>query len=161
MFFTISNVFLIFSTAEYLIIYVSQINVTPKEKKTQSSKVENVKQNKDFHISLAPFQPQTRISMETTINIPTECFLHIKNPGSRSLNVSTIMIEFLYSRKLDFSGCVPLFPSPSFLFLISSRALNQGVQRLGKLWKTQEMSEFNSKSENFPKFEKKKFNNFL
>lgn len=64
-----------------------QVNVTPKEKKTESSRVD-VKPIKDFHITLAPFQPQTRISLETPVNSQTECFLHVKNTGNRSLNVN-------------------------------------------------------------------------
>ncbi|XP_043476721.1 abnormal spindle-like microcephaly-associated protein homolog [Leptopilina heterotoma] len=64
-----------------------QVNVTPKEKKTESSRVD-VKPIKDFHITLAPFQPQTRISMETPVNSQIECFLHVNNTGNRSLNVN-------------------------------------------------------------------------
>lgn len=73
-----------------------QVNVTPKEKKTESSRVD-VKPIKDFHITLAPFQPQTRISLETPVNSQTECFLHVKNTGNRSLNVSTR--NFLFKTK--------------------------------------------------------------
>ena len=36
---------------------------------------------------LAPFQPATRIELETNVNTSAECYLDIKNTGDKTLNV--------------------------------------------------------------------------
>lgn len=40
-----------------------------------------------YSMLLAPFQPATRIELETKININTECHLDVRNIGDRTLNV--------------------------------------------------------------------------
>lgn len=54
-----------------------QINVTPKSKKDTKSFQCN---NNELHFTLVlgPFQPQTRITMETFVNTTVQCYLDVK-----------------------------------------------------------------------------------
>ncbi|KAJ8681161.1 hypothetical protein QAD02_016948 [Eretmocerus hayati] len=61
-----------------------QINVTPKEKKAAARPIRSPLVT-NYDLLLAPFQPPTRIKLETKINVPIECKLTIKNSNERSL----------------------------------------------------------------------------
>lgn len=47
---------------------------------------------------LAPFQPATRIELETNVNTSTECYLDIKNTGDKTLNVRRILTLLLIEK---------------------------------------------------------------
>lgn len=40
-----------------------------------------------YYVLLAPFQPATRIELETKINISIECHLDVRNTGDKTLKV--------------------------------------------------------------------------
>lgn len=64
-----------------------QINVTPKSKKDTKSFQCN---NNELHFTLVlgPFQPQTRITMETFVNTTVQCYLDVKNITDKDLIVT-------------------------------------------------------------------------
>ncbi|OXU30298.1 hypothetical protein TSAR_016715 [Trichomalopsis sarcophagae] len=64
-----------------------QINITPKEKKVAEPMIRAPVIN-EYSLVLAPFQPPTRIKLDTKINTRVECTLHIKNSNNRSLTAS-------------------------------------------------------------------------
>lgn len=61
------------------------MNITPKEK---AAAVVEADPETKFSLSLAPFQPQTHVRIETELYTTAKCYLSLKNPSNRSLNVS-------------------------------------------------------------------------
>jgi len=50
--------------------------------------VEKLSMNKlHYSVLLAPFQPATRIELETKINTNVECYLDVRNTSDKTLNV--------------------------------------------------------------------------
>ncbi|KAF7997710.1 hypothetical protein HCN44_008883 [Aphidius gifuensis] len=62
-----------------------QINVTPEARKPQKLSTDH--SEPQSVLVLAPFQPQTHINLETTVNSSASTTLLIKNPGNRQLDV--------------------------------------------------------------------------
>ncbi|XP_012254838.2 protein abnormal spindle [Athalia rosae] len=60
-----------------------EVNITPKQKEEP---VERDPQTR-LNLVLAPFQPQTRIHIEATLNTTAYFYLNLRNLGSRPLNV--------------------------------------------------------------------------
>jgi len=52
-----------------------------------ASEVEKPSMDKHYSMLLAPFQPATRIELETKINTSVECYLDVRNTGDKTLNV--------------------------------------------------------------------------
>ncbi|XP_043275285.1 protein abnormal spindle [Venturia canescens] len=69
-----------------------QVNVTPKEKKPpkirEGNNKEKVEVRQEYELTLAPFQPQTRLNLESTVNNTVKCSLKVKNPSNRNLEVT-------------------------------------------------------------------------
>ncbi|XP_014235635.1 abnormal spindle-like microcephaly-associated protein homolog [Trichogramma pretiosum] len=65
-----------------------QINVTPKEKKAAEPVCKVVSSSNKYSLLLAPFQPQTKIKLDTKVNTDVKCILALKNSNNRPLNVS-------------------------------------------------------------------------
>ncbi|XP_015607762.1 uncharacterized protein LOC107273768 isoform X2 [Cephus cinctus] len=63
-----------------------QINVTPKQKDVVDQK-KCPRTDSQFILVLAPFQPQTKIKMESTLNVTQKCYLNIKNTSNKPLKV--------------------------------------------------------------------------
>ncbi|XP_015610094.1 abnormal spindle-like microcephaly-associated protein homolog isoform X2 [Cephus cinctus] len=63
-----------------------QINVTPKQKDVVDHK-KCPRTDPQFILVLAPFQPQTKIKMESTLNVTQKCYLNIKNTSNKPLKV--------------------------------------------------------------------------
>ncbi|KYM97963.1 PREDICTED: protein abnormal spindle [Cyphomyrmex costatus] len=53
-----------------------------------------------YSILLAPFQPATRIELETKINTNIECYLDVKNTGDKTLNISVTKLPSV-KRQID------------------------------------------------------------
>ncbi|XP_035738525.1 protein abnormal spindle-like isoform X1 [Vespa mandarinia] len=64
-----------------------QINVTPKSKKDTKS-FDRSTNDLHFTLVLGPFQPQTRITMETFVNTTVQCYLTIKNISNKALTIT-------------------------------------------------------------------------
>ncbi|CAB0027875.1 unnamed protein product [Trichogramma brassicae] len=64
------------------------INVTPKEKKAAEPVCKDVSSSNKYSLLLAPFQPQTKIKLDTKVNTEVKCILALKNSNNRPLNVS-------------------------------------------------------------------------
>ncbi|XP_063972265.1 protein abnormal spindle [Diachasmimorpha longicaudata] len=62
-----------------------QINVTPKAEKSAGAQEKAL--DVQAVLVLAPFQPQPHLNIESSINVPAQTSLIIKNISSRSLNV--------------------------------------------------------------------------
>lgn len=58
---------------------------------------ELLKENKctRYSLLLAPFQPTTKIDLETVVNTSIECCLDIKNTGPKTLHVRTYFFNEL------------------------------------------------------------------
>lgn len=70
---------------------------------TPQSKATNSCMDKLHYIMLlAPFQPATRIELETNVNTSAECYLDIKNTGEKTLNVRAYMFLYLLEKSKTF-----------------------------------------------------------
>ncbi|XP_034952055.1 protein abnormal spindle [Chelonus insularis] len=64
-----------------------QINVTPPAKVKEPENIPQKEKELPAILVLAPFQPQTRINLETTINNSVSSNLRLKNPSNKNLKV--------------------------------------------------------------------------
>ncbi|XP_015522413.1 protein abnormal spindle isoform X1 [Neodiprion lecontei] len=60
-----------------------EVNITPKEK----GAVMHTEPDTKINLLLAPFQPQTRIHIETALNTTAHSYLSLRNPSNRLLNI--------------------------------------------------------------------------
>ncbi|XP_058806578.1 protein abnormal spindle [Phymastichus coffea] len=68
-----------------------QINITPKQKQA-AEPATKAKVNNNYNLLLAPFQPPTRINLDTYLSSSVECELTIRNSNNRHLTVSVTKV---------------------------------------------------------------------
>ncbi|XP_015607761.1 uncharacterized protein LOC107273768 isoform X1 [Cephus cinctus] len=77
-----------------------QINVTPKQKDVVDQK-KCPRTDSQFILVLAPFQPQTKIKMESTLNVTQKCYLNIKNTSNKPLKGDVLLQSTLLPHNVD------------------------------------------------------------